>query len=1139
MKKLVVGGILSCLCGASFAGTWYWTGAAGDGDFATPGNWADASGKAASSKDAVCWYGFYSNHIFTNDVPLTISTCSHSQLGINDFKVLGTADVTIGFTMTKYNGAGFEIAEGVTLHHKGYLAIGNAGSYTTDIAVSGGGTLELSGGRIGYGAAGWSRIATFDVKEGALVRNKPSTTVDDYFNVDKVVVRGGAEFRVNGSSLVPGANKAYTELFLEEGAVAQIGNESAFWMDGIEGAGDVEILSPHSTCYIRLALKKHDYLFSGRYRGTGLELSGSRDYRMIVGKQDSLRFSGNYGLILAGGALGFAAGLGSADFNWVLANSGGQVFGGDENGDSVALRISTLDYSGNTVISNVTLSGYANATWMNKYAIAQTRPRAEGVRFSSQATAAHLAVSNACLRAGNSVAFNYLGSMDLTDATLELLQEVKVQSASASYALVMDRATVRVNPVANPYTWYFPAQNSGTPFGDWTVRIGPRGARWELMQECGYGESSCHSVYLNAAFATADGIAADGGLVLSMPNVLYLSRPFALKGPVTLTNGRVNPLVSAYDGEKPLFGTGSLCLDNAWLVLRADTRLASGAGGALRAEGSARMSFRSSSTGTPAVVTAGDEDATASSLSFGQGGVLFLSDDFGATAFDGSCGKLFVKGGVPVGGGRVTVPVFSALKNVAEYTLGFLTYGEANGFTDFTGYATDLDQGAGSVVKADANVGTLEVPAGETRTIAGLQAIAYSGANWNSNRAAVKINANATLKVGDGNGPAVVLMSNRGTYGHAEISGSGVLDFGTSDAVIACAASAGVTVGGYPPEIATAIAGDGALTFAAPFALRYAELVLSGNNTYSGGTYVSDVQLRLRSDAALGSGSVKVLGGSACGGQLCFDKKGMTFANPLEVSGLGIHQIASYTSEQEEGALWFRQDATVAGSVTVNGTVRFGSYTNSTVTGASAGTGTFKGAISGGAIQLLRNVKPVVFAGANTYTGGTEIVRSTLTLRGSCSAGTGPVALDRGVLRFENESSVAFANGLEGIGTVELAGSAPVTFAADAESCANLTLDLCGTAQAFAALPPFANIANSSAKVASIALAGDLGTLEWNGRTLTPADKIDLSVGAGTTLDLGGATLTVRRLGDGSRERIVNGEVVELKPKQGILLIVR
>ena len=104
MKRLLVGGILSCLCGASFAGTWYWTGAAGDGDFATPGNWADASGKAASSKDAVCWYGFYSNHIFTNDVPLTISTCSHSQLGINDFKVLGTADVTIGFTLTKYKG---------------------------------------------------------------------------------------------------------------------------------------------------------------------------------------------------------------------------------------------------------------------------------------------------------------------------------------------------------------------------------------------------------------------------------------------------------------------------------------------------------------------------------------------------------------------------------------------------------------------------------------------------------------------------------------------------------------------------------------------------------------------------------------------------------------------------------------------------------------------------------------------------------------------------------------------------------------------------------------------------------------------------------------------------------------------------
>ena len=77
----------------------------------------------------------------------------------------------------------------------------------------------------------------------------------------------------------------------------------------------------------------------------------------------------------------------------------------------------------------------------------------------------------------------------------------------------------------------------------------------------------------------------------------------------------------------------------------------------------------------------------------------------------------------------------------------------------------------------------------------------------------------------------------------------------------------------------------------------------------------------------------------------------------------------------------------------------------------------------------MKSVQPIVFEAANTYTGGTEIVSSTLVLKGAGTAGPGPVTLDNGVLRFENTEPVVFANELDGIGTIEVAGTAPVTFA--------------------------------------------------------------------------------------------------------------
>ena len=527
-------------------------------------------------------------------------------------------------------------------------------------------------------------------------------------------------------------------------------------------------------------------------------------------------------------------------------------------------------------------------------------------------------------------------------------------------------------------------------------------------------------------------------------------------------------------------------------------------------------------------------------------GALFLMDRSGtASSFGPSSGKVIVKGGVEsYANGRVKSPVFSAVNGAFDgFDLNFLKYDETNGFSDFTGYVNDFDGQADSVLYANGNVKPCAVPAGETREVAALRVLCNQNDSWNDSliTPALTINANATLKVGAGDRPAQVLLNNRGTYGRAVIAGAGALDFGSAGAVIACASARSGANGVYPARISARIAGSGPVTFAGLFGVRYASVVVDGDNTYSGGTEIAAISVRCKSDAAFGTGPVRVRGNVACGGQICFAKAGVTISNPLTVSGYGNTCFAGTAESYEPGALWFVQDATVAGPVTIDGFARVGGRKH-TSTGSVVGTGTFTGAISGGRLQVLKSEAPVVLAGANTYTDGTEVVSSTLVLRGPCSVGTGLVELDNGVLRFENTAPVTFTNDISGIGTVEIAGTAPVTFA-----CKGLeTLPA-----AFHTLQPGSSVDIPNFAACTVALADgdvDLGgaslTLSGfsgagrvsNGRLaisgeISPAgaDRIGTLTFAAGVLSVAGATFVCEAAPEGA-DRIVVEEPFDLSP---------
>ena len=61
---------------------------------------------------------------------------------------------------------------------------------------------------------------------------------------------------------------------------------------------------------------------------------------------------------------------------------------------------------------------------------------------------------------------------------------------------------------------------------------------------------------------------------------------------------------------------------------------------------------------------------------------------------------------------------------------------------------------------------------------------------------------------------------------------------------------------------------------------------------------------------------------------------------------------------------------------------------------------------------------------------------------------------------------------------------------------------------------------------------------DLTGHPASGLEKVDLVLGAGAALDLGGQDLTVRRF-TGDRNAVTNGTLTELKPVAGIVIIVR
>jgi fibronectin-binding autotransporter adhesin len=202
-------------------------------------------------------------------------------------------------------------------------------------------------------------------------------------------------------------------------------------------------------------------------------------------------------------------------------------------------------------------------------------------------------------------------------------------------------------------------------------------------------------------------------------------------------------------------------------------------------------------------------------------------------------------------------------------------------------------------------------------------------------------------------------------------------------------------------------------------------LILTGNNTYTGGTTISRGTLQLGDGGTTGW----VVGDVGNEGVLVFDRSDeVVFAGNISGKGsvvqsgtgtLTLTGANTYVGGTtiSRGVLQIGDGGSIVGDVVDEGSLVFNR------SGDPAFYGVFSGAISGSGSLTQAGTDTLILAGNNTYTGGTTISSGTLQVGnyGSMGSIVGNV-LDNGSLVFARSGNLAFGGTISGAGTLTKTG---------------------------------------------------------------------------------------------------------------------
>ena len=310
-------------------------------------------------------------------------------------------------------------------------------------------------------------------------------------------------------------------------------------------------------------------------------------------------------------------------------------------------------------------------------------------------------------------------------------------------------------------------------------------------------------------------------------------------------------------------------------------------------------------------------------------------------------------------------------------------------------------------------------------------------------------------------------------------------------------------------------------------------LVLTGNNTYSGGTTISAGTLQIGNGGTTGS----ITGNVTDNGTLAFNRSdAMTFGGVISGTG-SLVQLGSDTltltgnntysgnTTISAGTLQIGNGGTsgsVSGNVTDNGTVAFDRSDSVTFAGVINGTGNL--------VQLGSGT--LVLNGNNSYSGGTTISAGTLQIGNGGTTGSiiGNV-IDNAALVFDRRDTVTFGGIVSGAGKLVQLGTGNVILAGNNNYTGGTKINA-GTLQ-IGNGGTSGNIAGNVTDNATFAfdrsdsvtfggvISGTGALVQMGSGTLTLT--ADNSYGGGTTINTG-ATL---QLGNGGTTGSIIGNVTD------------
>ncbi|ECB2809854.1 autotransporter outer membrane beta-barrel domain-containing protein [Salmonella enterica subsp. enterica serovar Cubana] len=361
---------------------------------------------------------------------------------------------------------------------------------------------------------------------------------------------------------------------------------------------------------------------------------------------------------------------------------------------------------------------------------------------------------------------------------------------------------------------------------------------------------------------------------------------------------------------------------------------------------------------------------------------------------------------------------------------------EALGTGDVTDNAVlELNTG-GTFDNAISGIGQVVKSGDETLMLSGTNT--YSGGTLISGGTLVASNVEA-LGTGDVTNDAVLELNTGGTFDNA-ISGSGQVVKSGDDALTLSGANS--YTGGTLISGGTLIAsnvealGSGDVTDNATLALNTGGtfdnaisgsgqvvksgddvLTLSGANSYSGGTLISDGTLVASNVEALGSGDVT-------NDAVLELNTGGTFDNTISGSGRvvksGDGALTLSGANSYSGGTLISDGTLIAGRVDVLGS---GDVTDDATLELNTG-GTFDNAISGSGQVVKSGDKMLTLSGANSYSGGTLISDGTLVASNVEALGTGDVTNNA---TLELNTGGDFTNNISGSGQVVKSGDDTLT----------------------------------------------------------------------------------------------------------------